>query len=585
MHKTKPKKPPACDPCKIRRVLCHPQPNGAPCPRCAEKNTVCTTTAVPRGRPRKNPIPTSGDSPGSEVAMQQIVPQPSSPSTILQSPSVEESTTECPELTPEFVAHCFECFDRLSQVMNPIVNATSIRMTIRAVSYQLYLLPPPSRVLALCIIASSSYISSHEVILGEGPRPESLSDIAFFSSRRDVLGCGVRRSRALRALHAEALKAAWDCGIMLQVSTENAASCLLLDLLEEANVYGVSRPWGSAYISHLRALAPAWRTSTAVPPHGLPWSAYLMGDALRAMSSRKSVLFTRDEQLLITGPEPPSAEAMLSSLEKGTRTPGSALVFQSMGPYSFHTTCLARKLWETISGDLARLSPVSETAVLEFLASLSLIHAILSRLLEHADTALLSSPPPNDTPILIDNDEGLLRRCMTGLGLSFASLALALHCELDRRHRISTENVSAHTLERLRLLRHQAREMAALGARELARGIRYLPALHLPQMHYHTLRSYAQFALNQAEAAPVLSHDQVRDLETHSIAGELTLAGYSLDLVSSPENASLVERLARYIGNPSLPPQIFDAGDMLPDMFSPEQAWFNPTAELGSWIG
>ncbi|KAJ6491221.1 hypothetical protein DFH09DRAFT_370788 [Mycena vulgaris] len=142
---------------------------------------------------------------------------------------------------------------------------------------------------------------------------------------------------------------------MLQVSTENAASCLLLDLLEEANVYGVSRPWGNAYISHLRALAPAWRISSAVPPHGLPWSAYLMGDALRAMISRKSVLFTRDEQLLITGPEPPSAEAMLSSLENGTRTPGSALVIQSMGPYSFHTTCLARKLWETISGGAHKL--------------------------------------------------------------------------------------------------------------------------------------------------------------------------------------------------------------------------------------
>ncbi|KAJ7638047.1 hypothetical protein B0H17DRAFT_1106365, partial [Mycena rosella] len=27
-------KPPACDACKARRILCHPKPNGLPCPRC-----------------------------------------------------------------------------------------------------------------------------------------------------------------------------------------------------------------------------------------------------------------------------------------------------------------------------------------------------------------------------------------------------------------------------------------------------------------------------------------------------------------------------------------------------------------------
>lgn len=36
-------KPPACDACKARRVLCHPQPHGLPCPRCAEKGLMCVT--------------------------------------------------------------------------------------------------------------------------------------------------------------------------------------------------------------------------------------------------------------------------------------------------------------------------------------------------------------------------------------------------------------------------------------------------------------------------------------------------------------------------------------------------------------
>ncbi|KAJ7688877.1 hypothetical protein B0H17DRAFT_1067745, partial [Mycena rosella] len=40
MHTPKSKKSQACDACKARRVLCHPQLHGAPCPRCAEKNIM-----------------------------------------------------------------------------------------------------------------------------------------------------------------------------------------------------------------------------------------------------------------------------------------------------------------------------------------------------------------------------------------------------------------------------------------------------------------------------------------------------------------------------------------------------------------
>ncbi|CDR45497.1 RHTO0S11e00892g1_1 [Rhodotorula toruloides] len=36
---SKPKKPPACDRCKAKRVLCHPNPAG--CPRCVEKGVDC----------------------------------------------------------------------------------------------------------------------------------------------------------------------------------------------------------------------------------------------------------------------------------------------------------------------------------------------------------------------------------------------------------------------------------------------------------------------------------------------------------------------------------------------------------------
>ncbi|GAA5862283.1 hypothetical protein JCM1840_001708 [Sporobolomyces johnsonii] len=51
----KKKKPPACDQCKARRVLCHPNPAG--CPRCVEKGIECTTTPVVRRKPRRKPGP------------------------------------------------------------------------------------------------------------------------------------------------------------------------------------------------------------------------------------------------------------------------------------------------------------------------------------------------------------------------------------------------------------------------------------------------------------------------------------------------------------------------------------------------
>ncbi|KAJ7290531.1 hypothetical protein C8J57DRAFT_1276078, partial [Mycena rebaudengoi] len=54
MHGTQERKiPPACDSCKSRRVLCHSQPDGSPCLRCAENGIICTTTPLPRGRPPK----------------------------------------------------------------------------------------------------------------------------------------------------------------------------------------------------------------------------------------------------------------------------------------------------------------------------------------------------------------------------------------------------------------------------------------------------------------------------------------------------------------------------------------------------
>ncbi|KAJ7431607.1 hypothetical protein FB451DRAFT_1573681 [Mycena latifolia] len=585
MHGTKLKKPPACDACKARRVLCHPQPQGAPCPRCAEKNIRCVTSGAHRGRPRKILTATP---PESIVVLQETQPPvsqpaPSSAMMSLWSPNLNEVITE--DLAPELVAHFFHCFDLIPPAMNPIITVTSIKTTIRAVSYQLYLLPSQSRVLARCIIAVASLISFSEVMLGEDPRPESFSDLSFFASRSDVLFCGVRRSGPHRQFHAAALKAAWDAGIMLQVSNENTASCFLLDFLEQ-NSCGLSRPWASAYMSHLRALAPLGWTCPIVPSKNT-WAAFLMMEALNATSNRKPILSTRDDQLLFAGPlentapkgylspsGPISSTSHASHGNYGRRSPGASR--------SIYRLCISWML-DGYCIDRARLAPLSEAAVLRFLGSLATLHAITARQLDRVDAALARTTmpmPPSDSNFA-DDDGTRFRRAASGILLGFPGLALPLHRELEARAAEShASSESAHTEARMRLLRMQVRETAALGARELARGIRYLPPIHYPYIPWRTLRDYAHFALDEAESAQIASPDQIRDLET--FAGEIGLVGYSLDLYSTPQNAALVARLSAYIANAnanaSRSAGAFDPEDVLANMFLPlDQGWLDPT--------
>ncbi|KAJ7480808.1 hypothetical protein FB451DRAFT_1556320, partial [Mycena latifolia] len=574
MHDMKLRKPPACNACKARRVICHPQPNGAPCPRCAEKDIQCTTTPLPRGRPRKNPVLESPESLAWANATQNMVSRESLSSwTTLRSPQVTNMMSECPDLTPSLVEHLFHCFDRTSQSGSPILTATSIRIIIRTVSFQLHLLPPQSKVLALCIIAFASLFSFHEVIIGEGPRPKSISDQAFFSSERDALSCGARRSTAYNALHLEALRAAWDSGAMLQVSIENAATCFLLDVLEQLDSPGPSRPWAAACISHLRALAPVWRTSALTSSDASHWSGFLMVEALIATGSRKPILFNRGDQVLLAGPEPPSAESLLGSLNSSTRHGGTDMFFQSLRPYLFHVTGVAQQLWETITGDHARLSPVSEGAVIQVLASLSIIHGILTHLLERADAALLT-PGSNKTWPYPDDDRGFERNCAYAISLGFAIIALPLHHELEYRDRACSLHDGGHTQARMRLLRAQAREMAVLGVRAFARAIRYLPPLHFVQTTPSVVRDYARLALAEAEGALMVSPEQVQDLETFT--GELVLLGYSFDLFSSPEYPALIDRLRAFVSSVPRVPEFIAPSDVLEDTFFPgDQIWFD----------
>ncbi|KAJ7769349.1 hypothetical protein B0H16DRAFT_1517535 [Mycena metata] len=531
----KPKKPPACDACKGRRVLCHPQPNGAPCPRCVEKNSVCTTTPVARGRPRKNPLPPSQSAPTSR--------RPSPPS-LPQNQYPAKNSSICPELTSSFVQHCFDALELTPQYNHPLILSTSIKMHIRAVSFQLHLLPPQSRVLALCIICCASLNSFHAAVLGEGPRPESFGDLRFFSSCPDLRGFGVRRAPAYRALRAAALKAAWEFGIILQPSNENAASCFLLDLLEQCDFSGASRPWANAYMSHVRALAPIWRASEAyIISDAAHWVGHLMGDALISARSRTPMLVTPNDQLLLCGPETRSLETIIVSLKKSSQIPNLSLLWSSFKSYLSHVINMSRQLSDTIAGDYARTNPLSESAVISFISSLVQLHAALALILDQVD-ASFNPFSKNDSPLMLDD---VARTCVYGSIFGFIGLVLPFYRELEYRETCDAAMLGHHTHDRLRLLRGQAHELAVLGVRELARCLRCLPKIHYMPVHWSTIFTWAEFCAEEAESvsAAGLSPDGARDIET--IVNELKLLGYSLDLASSSSAQSLVQRLETHL--------------------------------------
>ncbi|KAJ6465394.1 hypothetical protein C8R45DRAFT_1079891, partial [Mycena sanguinolenta] len=446
------KKPPACDNCKARRVLCHPQPNNAPCPRCLEKKILCTTTPVVRGRPRTavkahDPLNTSTSLVVSSQEIPLVVAAPLKYGSALAS---NGSDLNCPRLDLDFVAHCFQCFEFIPPIGHPLVKRTGIMSSVRAASFDLQHLLPQSRVLALCIVAFTSLSSFHESVLGPGPRPQSMEDLDFFLSSPDIRECGARRAAACRALRAKAIKDACESGIMFEATEENALSCYFLDHLDhQSDTCGPTRLWGAAYIAHVRALAPRWRKGKYNSADEARWMGFLLAESLFATGRRMPMLITLHDQLLLAGHES-SLESLLESIESKKQS-GLQVLWLSMKPYCFHGACLARQLYLEINGDYPRLNPLSESAVVKFLSSLTLLHSILSLLLARVDSAI-GPPPHTRTPVRYDDQsvESAARTCGYGLIIGFVGLVLPFHRELERR---CDDEGDPRTRERMRLFR------------------------------------------------------------------------------------------------------------------------------------
>ncbi|KAF7290333.1 Zn(2)-C6 fungal-type domain-containing protein [Mycena chlorophos] len=497
------RKRPACDQCKKRRVLCFPSTNGGPCPRCVEKNVMCTTTPVPRGRPRKVVIPqAAGASSRKSVETRAAIPKHPGP--------VFRTSLKCPELTPELIAHCFDA-------------------------------------------------SFHPLIIGDGPRPNSFTDAEFFATAcsQDLLQCGSRRQRTFCALREEALKAAWEVGIMLQASTENAVSCFLLDLLEQMDFSGPSRPWASAYLSHVRTMAPCWHAAGFTTNDATQWAGFLMTEAIISASNRIPLLVTPHDQKMLAGPEVPALEAYLASLERLGRNTGANLsvLWTSIRTYLYHTTILSRQLSETIAGDYPRLQPLAEAAVLKFLTSLTLLQSSLTLLIDRVEALLDTTAPYGmaDRSMVLPVEGSAdtnIRIAAYGLVFAFVGLALSFHHELE--YRATADTTAAHVVhpgvtgsvrERMGLLRGQARVLCIEGIKDLGRALVRLPRVHYgpTPVQWRIISMSTDFCLREAETASLGSLGLLEAME--ALSDELRLLGYSLNGLVTPSLPALIERL------------------------------------------
>ncbi|KAF7343909.1 Zn(2)-C6 fungal-type transcriptional factor [Mycena venus] len=452
------------------------------------------------------------------------------------------------ELSPELVHHLFECFTHLLGFNHPMLRGDVLRDTLSSNSWQIHLLPPQLKVLAHCICALSASISFDHAIIGPGPKPSSLSDRSVFTRCADLREYGVRRKPMYRALCAEALRLASEVGVLLEPSEDNAVSCFMLQLLDNARETR-SRPFAVQYLHHVRVICESWEEEQMGSQNATHWTAFLLMEALETTLHRQPILISHHDQLLITGRDPLSLQNLLVSLQSAMRERKEQplIPFTAIRPYLFHVTRLARDLYENITGDFARRHPLDEGSIAEFISSLNHLHSIRSLIFDREDENYrvdsLFCPSAQKRGLQLN-----LQSCAYIMIFSRAALVLGLHRELVHRAAISSSSpaigpatVDRWAAERLALLRRQVSEMVDLALGEIARALRTMPSLpHLAHIHHGNVVAWAEFCLDEADAAGSVSLERAAIIETISEA--LKLIGYSWPLPSE-----LVERLDRYV--------------------------------------
>ncbi|KAF5350392.1 hypothetical protein D9758_012438 [Tetrapyrgos nigripes] len=442
MDKPRLKKPPACDYCKARRVLCHPQPEGKSCPRCLEKGVKCTTTpSVRRKRTRKHEIryvaanlrvvtTNDGDksneddksshamdpdtvdggnaptSHGQELEMLRGLQltassaAPYAPQThmwatssaglndVYTRPIAYAPVASRPllQLPKRLMQGLFNDFVHTTYHIHPIMPYGRIRARLAGCGWQPSSLSPQECVLVHCIFALASTLSTDPLIIGPEPLPAECINILTTNYpvkdiRSDLREIGRRRESVglCHQLRVEALRQAHNEGIAVWVSPENAASCILLDIL--LSQYDGPNSYGAAFTWQVRRLAESWyqhpqlyNWTFGTVDRSVLWASFLMFDALAALHSDRSVDFSAHDEQLICGHDQLSLEELTLLLSQGCN--GLGQYYGYFLSIIFQITRHAREVYARISGPYARSRPYDLQVIKSYLASLNLLHHI-----------------------------------------------------------------------------------------------------------------------------------------------------------------------------------------------------------------
>ncbi|GAA5949286.1 hypothetical protein JCM3765_003360 [Sporobolomyces pararoseus] len=490
------KKPPSCDHCKQKRVLCHPNPAG--CPRCVEKGIECTTTPVVRRKPARRPKGESSVDPGTPSAstsprastvdpfdlpvppattagppthhslvsttafdpipstsayVHDPVPPPSFDSFQLVSLHYPQSSLS---ISPELAKHLYVTFAQLPQHEYPIFAAYTLERTLQTLGWQVELLPSHASVLAYCVFAIGALFSFHSSILDPyqlnfgGACPDSF--LAVLDHLPDLRKFGKLRAAACQGYREEAFRRARESDILFVASEESASACHILGWLESVSGRQSSAAvWYAAEMSHLRILGRG--NSLPSGDVQIRWACYMLIDSIQALltSENPPQVFSPDECLLVGRTN--FCEVQVDRELQG-QTEGES-GWPNATPHIVLSLKLCRKVSEELAGAWNRDQPfdfANVSAILESLERRKRCATVLVRSVDCTISLKAPSIPRHHFPSYASSDPTTryqsnqataLRSFRTIIQTSWAYTALVVYRHL--RQQQSTHDYSSST--------------------------------------------------------------------------------------------------------------------------------------------
>ncbi|KAJ3868217.1 hypothetical protein EV359DRAFT_60860 [Lentinula novae-zelandiae] len=449
------KKLPACDYCKAKRVLCHPQ-QGASCPRCLEKGVM---------RKRRT---------RAQLEQERVIITPGN-----SSESAEGFGS------PNKADWSSNSLERWKWTSTKDSNAI-ISLNLAPPGLDL----PPSLVRELF----------------QGYDLPKMSMLAPLKTRDlDCREVGRRRENICENLKAEAVRSAQYEG-----GSEKGA-----------NIYS------AAYIHHLRELGEdAIHEETIhddglVGPNPIVYSALLMGLALCAATTGKSIPFTYNDELLLCGEDRTSLEQILNvlSVDSVVATP----IYAVLRPMCIHVIHLAREISETLTGAFARRHSINEIKLCDQLKTLDLLHSAVA-------SGVGQMHRLRDT---VDEDTyQKMRFCAYPLIHAWGSLVLLVFNELKRRRElirlteVDPVTGSSRPSSRFDSLYLRVRSMSSIAVLEVAESLEEVPTLtRLTHMNFDDLKKWSWFLLGDVDMNDLSTAQRTWALER--FRDGLSLAGFS----------------------------------------------------------